>query len=65
LLMNRDKFSDEVVAKLEAVEQSALKIKETTGKLMSIIEPVTTPYASGLHMIDIEKSGKKDDKKGL
>ncbi len=59
MLMSRDKLPADVVAKLETIERSAIKIRETTAKLMSIIEPVTGPYASGLEMIDIEKSKKK------
>ncbi len=59
MLMNKAKLPEEVVNKLTTIESSALKIRETTSKLMSIIEPVTTPYASGLEMIDIEKSKKK------
>jgi hypothetical protein len=59
LLMSREKLPADIVAKLETIERSAVKIRETTAKLMSIIEPVTSPYASGLSMIDIEKSKKK------
>jgi hypothetical protein len=59
MLMSRDKLPADVVNKLETIERSAIKIRETTAKLMSIIEPVTSPYASGLEMIDIEKSKKK------
>jgi hypothetical protein len=59
MLMSRDKFPADVITKLETIERSAIKIRETTTKLMSIIDPVTMPYASGLEMIDIEKSIKK------
>ncbi len=59
MLMSRDKLPADIVTKLETIERSAIKIRETTAKLMSIIEPVTSPYASGLEMIDIEKSKKK------
>jgi hypothetical protein len=59
LLMSHDKLPADIVTKLETIERSAVKIRETTAKLMSIIEPVTSPYASGLEMIDIEKSKKK------
>jgi len=59
LLMGKDKLPADVVAKLQTIERSAIKIRETTTKLMSIIEPVTSSYASGLEMIDIEKSKKK------
>jgi hypothetical protein len=60
MLMSREKLPADIVSKLETIERSAVKIRETTAKLMSIIEPVTSPYASGLEMIDIEKSKKKN-----
>jgi signal transduction histidine kinase len=59
MLMSRDKLPPDMVSKLETIERSAIKIRETTAKLMSIIEPITSPYATGLEMIDIEKSKKK------
>jgi hypothetical protein len=62
LLMSKEKLAADIVSKLETIERSAVKIRETTAKLMSIIEPVTTPYVSGLEMIDIEKSKKKSSK---
>jgi len=62
MLMSREKLPADIVVKLETIERSAIKIRETTTKLMSIIDPVTTAYASGLEMIDIEKSKKKPAK---
>ncbi len=59
LLMAKDSLPDDAVAKLQTIEKSAIQIRETTAKLMSIIEPVKSSYASGLNMIDIEKSKKK------
>jgi len=59
MLMNKDKLSKETVAKLQTIEKSAIQIRETTAELMNIIEPVRKHYASGLEMIDIEKSKKK------
>lgn len=59
MLMNKDKLSRETVAKLQTIEKSAIQIRETTAELMNIIEPVRKHYASGLEMIDIEKSKKK------
>lgn len=59
LLMAKDSLSEDAVAKLQTIEKSAIQIRETTAKLMSIIEPVKSSYASGLDMIDIEKSKKK------
>ncbi len=60
LLMNKDGLPKDAVNKLQTIEKSAIKIRETTNKLMTIIDPVTTHYASGLDMIDIEKSRKKE-----
>jgi len=59
LLMAKDRLSPDMIAKLETIERSAVRIKETTSKLMTIIEPVTSSYVSGLEMIDIDKSKKK------
>ncbi|MCI0530717.1 MAG: hypothetical protein L0Y74_02035 [candidate division Zixibacteria bacterium] len=61
LLLLADKLSPEVVEKLKAIEESALRIREVTSRLMKIIEPVTVEYASGLKMIDIHKSKTKKD----
>lgn len=63
LLMNKDKLSKEAVTKLETIEKSAIQIREVTNQLMTIIEPVRKQYASGLEMIDVEKSKKKPDEK--
>jgi signal transduction histidine kinase len=60
LLMSKEKLPEEIIAKLQTIERSAIKIRETTAKLMAIIEPVTTPYVSGLEMIDIDKSKKRE-----
>lgn len=59
LLMAKENLPEDAVAKLQTIEKSAIQIRETTAKLMSIIEPVKSSYASGLDMIDIEKSKKK------
>ncbi len=59
LLMAKDKLPEDAIAKLQTIEKSAIQIREATSKLMSIVEPVKTSYASGLDMIDIEKSKKK------
>lgn len=63
LLLQAQKLPPETVEKLKAIEESALRIREVTLRLMKIIEPVTVEYASGMRMIDIEKSKKKEDKK--
>jgi K+-sensing histidine kinase KdpD len=61
LLLNADKFSPEITAKLKAVEESALKIKDVTQNLMRIIEPSVVEYTTGLKMVDLAKS-KLDEK---
>ncbi|MEE9554310.1 MAG: histidine kinase dimerization/phospho-acceptor domain-containing protein [candidate division Zixibacteria bacterium] len=61
MLMNEKELPEDIVTKLKTIERSAVQIRETTAKLMSIIEPVRAPYASGLDMIDIERSKKKED----
>lgn len=64
LILMQKKLDPEVIEKLKIIEQSALKIKEVTTRLMNIIEPVITEYAGGIKMLDIEKSKVKDgDKK--
>ncbi len=61
MLMNESELPKDVVTKLKTIERSAVQIRETTGKLMAIVEPVRTPYGSGLNMIDIERSKKKEE----
>jgi len=63
LLLQGQKLSPEVVEKLKAIEESALRIREVTLRLMQIIEPVTVEYASGMRMIDIQKSKTKEEDK--
>jgi signal transduction histidine kinase len=60
LLLQAKNLSPETVEKLRAIEESALRIREVTLRLMKVIEPVTVEYASGMRMIDVEKSKKKD-----
>ncbi len=61
MLMSEKELPEDIVTKLKTIERSAIQIRETTGKLMSIVEPVRVSYASGLDMIDIEKSKKKEN----
>ena len=56
LLLQKDKLSNDVVAKITTIEKSALRIREVTQKLMKIVEPITTNYTNNLDMLDIEKS---------
>ncbi len=55
LLMRGDKLDDELRKKLKAVEESALRIKEVTQKLMNITKDKTTEYTNGIKMIDLSE----------
>lgn len=56
LLLNKDNLPPDMVAKIVAIEKSALRIRQVTQKLMSVVEPITTSYTESLEMLDIEKS---------
>lgn len=56
LLLKKEQFPPEVQEKLKVIEESALRIREVTQKLMNIEEPVSTEYVEGVKMLDLEKS---------
>jgi len=56
ILINKDKLPDDVVSKISIIEKSALRIRQVTQKLMSIVEPITTSYTKDLDMLDIDNS---------
>jgi hypothetical protein len=56
LLLNKDNLPSDIVAKIITIEKSALRIRQVTQKLMSVVEPITTSYTESLEMLDIEKS---------
>ena len=56
ILLNKDKLPDDIVSKISIIEKSALRIRQVTQKLMSIVEPITTSYTKNLDMLDIDKS---------
>lgn len=60
LLMRAEKLSQDAVAKIKAIEQSAMRIRQVTRKLLSVVEPITTGYTDNLEMLDIEKSSGTD-----
>jgi K+-sensing histidine kinase KdpD len=62
LLLNADDYPPEMRAKLRAVEESALKIKEVTQNLMRVIEPSVVEYTTGLKMVDLARSKLKEIK---
>ena len=53
LLMKRDDLDEDLRKKLKVVEESALRIKDVTQKLMNITHERVTDYAAGLKMIDL------------
>jgi len=55
LLMRQNEFDDELVRKLRVVEESALRIKEVTQKLMHITSDNVTEYTPGSEMIDLSE----------
>lgn len=60
MLLDKDRLSKELLAKITTIEKSALRIRQVTQKLMAVIEPITTPYIDGLQMLDIDKSSEKE-----
>jgi len=61
LLLNQEQLAEDVSAKIKTIEKSAMRIREVTKKLMSIVEPITTSYTDGLSMLDIDRSSAVDD----
>ncbi|HOD67468.1 MAG TPA: histidine kinase dimerization/phospho-acceptor domain-containing protein [candidate division Zixibacteria bacterium] len=59
LLLKRDDLDDELKAKLRTIEQSALKIKDVTQKLMRLTSPRSIDYSDGTKMIDLNDGGEE------
>ncbi len=55
LLMRTGELDEETVRKLKIVEESAIRIKEVTQKLMNITSDNVTEYTSGSKMIDLSE----------
>jgi len=53
LLMRSGNLDDETIRKLKVVEESAIRIKEVTQKLMNISNDAVTEYTPGSKMIDL------------
>lgn len=53
LLMRATDLDEETIRKLKVVEESAIRIKEVTQKLMNISNDNVTEYTSGSKMIDL------------
>lgn len=53
LLMKRNDLDDELKKKLKVIEESALRIKDVTQKLITITQERVTEYINGTKMIDL------------
>lgn len=53
LLMKKDGLDKDIIDKLKAIEESAIKINNVTQKLMRMTSPKTIDYSDGTRMIDI------------
>jgi len=53
LLMRRDDLDEELLKKLQVVEESALRIRTVMRKMMNISKDTVADYANGLKMIDL------------
>ena len=60
LLMKKEQLPEDVAAKLDTIEKSALRIRRVTEKLMSVVAPITTKYTDTLEMLDIERSSEPE-----
>lgn len=58
--MKNKNLDKETLAKLQAIEESAMKITSVTQKLMRITSPKTTDYSDGTTMIDISDDDNPD-----
>ncbi len=53
LLMKQENLDEDIIEKLKAIEESAIKINSVTQKLMRMTSPKTIKYSDGTKMIDI------------
>lgn len=56
LLLKKQTLDPETREKLKIIEESAMRIREVTQKMLAIIEPVTKEYIEGVKMIDLDRS---------
>lgn len=59
ILHKRNDLDDDTIKKLTIVEQSALKIKDVTQRLLRVTSPRSVKYTDGTNMLDLS-----DDKSG-
>ena len=60
LLLKRDDLDEELRGKLKTIEESAMKIKDVTQKLMRLTVPRSVDYSDGTKMIDLNDGGEDD-----
>ncbi len=61
LLMKREELDSDLLRKLEIIEQSAVKIKDVTQKLLRLTTVRTVNYTDNTNMIDISNSKSDED----
>ena len=61
LLMKSETLDSNIVDKLKAIEESAIKINSVTQRLMQITTPKTVHYSDGTKMIDINGDDESSD----
>lgn len=61
LLLQADQLDPQIMKRLKAIEESALRIKEVTQKLLKQGKIRTTDYPGGLKMLDLSDSGEESD----
>jgi len=59
LLMKRRELDDELAAKLQIIETSALKIRDVTQRLLKIRSARSVDYAEGTSMLDLSDDDEK------
>jgi K+-sensing histidine kinase KdpD len=55
LLMKGEGLNDDIARKLKVIEESALRIRDVTQKLMNITRDKVTDYSNGVKMIDLNE----------
>lgn len=62
MMLRSNELSDETIAKLQTIEQSAMRIRDVTQKMMNLKEARSIPYADGSTMIDLESGSNEPPK---
>ena len=59
MMLRSNELSAETIAKLQTIEQSAMRIRDVTQKMMNLREIRSIPYADGSTMIDLDAGSKE------